>query len=156
MRKEKMQEFAVRVTQANRSELIVIMYDMILEDLLYAKECVAEDTACFDRECRHAQRIINELMASLDYCYSISFDLLSLYSYVNKQLVAALMKRDVSYFDSVEDVIQKLKVGFVEVSNQDHSGSMMENTQQVYAGLTYGRGTLNESSYADVNRGFVV
>jgi flagellar protein FliS len=37
-----------------------------------------------------------------------------------------------------------LKKGFVEVAKQDTRGPVMENTQQVYAGLTYGRNALNE------------
>ena len=35
---------------------------------------------------------------------------------------------------------------FEQVAKQDTSGAVMANTQQIYAGLTYGKGTLNEVS----------
>jgi len=53
-------------------------------------------------------------------------------------------------------VLKKLLIGFEGVSKEDHSGPMMRNTQQLYAGLTYGKGKLNET-YIDLNsrnRGF--
>lgn len=157
MRKEKTQEFILRTTQANKTELVVILYDMILEDLTYAKQLFAQSKkADYEKELRHAQKVVNELMAGLNYQYAISYDLLSLYSYMNKQIVAAYMKKDDSYLDSVLDCIEKLHSAFCEISRQDQSGKVMENTQQVYAGLTYGRGTLNESTIGlnDYNRGF--
>ena len=45
---------------------------------------------------------------------------------------------------------------FKEVAKQDDSEAVMKNVQTIYAGLTYGRGTLNETidSGADANRGF--
>lgn len=152
-----MQEFMLRTTQANKTELIVILYDMIREDLTYARELFVElNQTGYEKELQHAQKVINELMAGLDYNYAISYDLLSLYSYMNKQIVKAYTKKDVTYLDSVSDCIEKLYSAFDEISKQDQSGRVMENTQQVYAGLTYGRGTLNESTIGlnDYNRGF--
>ena len=52
----------------------------------------------------------------------------------------------------------KLKAAFEEVAKQDTSEPLMENTQQVYAGLTYGKGSLNEvlMSRDEYNRGYRV
>ncbi len=158
MIKERLQEFTARITQANRSELIVIMYDMVKADIEYAKELFSlGDITGFEKECRHAQKIMHELMSTLDYRYSISYDLLSLYSFSNKRLIAAYMKKDSKYLDGVDTVIDNLKEGFVAVSQQDVSEPLMKNTQQIYAGLTYGRKSLNESALAfnDANRGFM-
>jgi flagellar protein FliS len=33
---------------------------------------------------------------------------------------------------------------------------VMDNSQSVYAGLTYGRGSLNENLVGNANRGFLV
>ena len=46
---------------------------------------------------------------------------------------------------------------FVEAAKQDKSAPLMKNTQQVYAGMTYARGAVNED-YMDVDshRGFFV
>jgi flagellar protein FliS len=55
-----------------------------------------------------------------------------------------------------EEVLQILMKGFEGIVKEDKSGPVMQNTGQIYAGLTYGRGVLNET-YVDPNqfsRGF--
>ena len=53
-------------------------------------------------------------------------------------------------------MLNKLQKSFEELSKTDTSGKAFKNAQEVYAGLTYGRGTLNESTSIDANRGFTV
>ena len=158
MKKEAIQGFTARVTQASRSELIVILYEMILAEIGEAKEAHEKgDAGTFDKELKKAQKFVNELITSLDYHYVISYDLLSLYLYVNKRIITAIIKRNPVSLDSAETVLHKLLIGFEGVSKSDNSGPMMRNTQQLYAGLTYGKGKLNET-YIDPNdrsRGFI-
>ncbi len=56
-----------------------------------------------------------------------------------------------------EHIMHRLYTSFVEVAKQDKSAPLMKNTQQVYAGMTYARGAVNED-YMDVDshRGFFV
>lgn len=146
MKKEAIQGFAARVTQASKSELIVILYEMILEEIADARQAYdMGDLSAFDKELKKAQKFINELITSLDYHYAISYDLLSLYLYTNKRIITSIIKRNPVALDSAEVVIKRLLTGFEGVSKEDKSGSMMRNTQQLYAGLTYGRGKLNET-----------
>jgi len=157
MKKEVIQGFTARITQASKSELVVILYEMILAELEEAR-CAYKigDFTAFDKELKRAQKFVGELMAVLDYKYSLAYDLLSLYLYVSKRIISAIMKRNPEVLDSVESVLKKLLIGFEGVSKEDHSGPMMRNTQQLYAGLTYGKGKLNET-YIDLNsrnRGF--
>ena len=44
----------------------------------------------------------------------------------------------------------------ISLRNDKNSGAVMGNAQEVYAGLTYGKGTLNESTISQSNRGFTV
>lgn len=158
MEKGRLQEFTFRVTQASRTELIVIMYDVILSDTKEARRVLADgDTAGYERELKHAGRFMNELMGALDYQYDISYELLSLYSFVNKTLVRACVSRDASLLDAADGVIGGLRASFYEVSRQDTAGPVMRNTEQVYAGLTYGKNSLNESSLdpSGMKRGFM-
>jgi flagellar protein FliS len=158
MKKEAIQAFAARVTQASKSELIVILYEMILEEITEAKEAyAAENLTVFDKELKQAQKYVNELIVALDFQYTVSYDLVSLYLYVNKRIITAIIKRNPVSLDSAESVLKKLLTGFEGVSKEDKSGPMMRNTQQLYAGLTYGKGKLNET-YIDPsnrNRGFI-
>ena len=104
----------------------------------------------------HANRFLNELMESLDFSFGISYQLMSLYIYVNKMLARARVSRNPESLKDVEMVIGKLRMGFDGIKDQDNKGAVMQNVQQVYAGLTYGKGKLNESYYnlQDYNRGF--
>lgn len=158
MKKEAIQAFTARVTQASRSELTVILYEMILEEITEAREAYEKnDLTSFNRELNRAQKYVNELIVSLDFKYKISYDLMSLYLYVNKTFATAVIKRNPDSLDSAESVLKKLLIGFEGVSKMDTSGPMMRNTQQVYAGLTYGRGKLNETyiNPSNGNRGFI-
>ncbi|MDF2483984.1 MAG: hypothetical protein K0R46_152 [Herbinix sp.] len=158
MNKEAIKAFSLRVTQASQSELTVILYEMILTEIKEAREAFAKcDIAGFDKELKLAQKYITELQAALNYSYAISYDLLSLYLYVNKRIIQAIIRRIPDSLDSAESVLNKLLVGFEGVSKSDKSGPVMRNTQQLYAGLTYGRGYLNET-YVDPSnksRGFI-
>jgi flagellar protein FliS len=159
MTNELIQAYTLRVSQASRSELVVIMYEIILTDLQAAKNAYSEgDNATYIKELKQAQRFLNELMGTLDYTYRLSYELMSLYIYVNKAIITALFKKVPVTLDSAVSVLQKLMEGFKEISKTDTSGPVMQNTQQLYAGLTYGKGSLNEVSIdpREQNRGYKV
>lgn len=157
MNKEAVRSFTARISQASRSELVVILYEMTLTDIDDAIKAFNENNMeVYERELKSAQRCVSELMACLDYRYKISFDLLSLYIYTNRQIITAYMKHDPKTLQYAQLVLKKLLTGFKEVSRADKSGPVMLNTQQLYAGLTYGKGTLNETlEKPDNNRGFI-
>lgn len=159
MTKEVLQGYTARITQASRSELIVIIYEIIISSTKEAIEAYSKgDMVSFDKELKQAQTLLRELMVALDYSYQLSFDLLSLYIFVNKQFISALIKKKPDTLDSAISILDKLLIGFQGVSREDSSGPMMYNTQQLYAGLTYGKGTLNETYIDpdDRNRGFII
>lgn len=158
MEKEKLQAYSARIAQASRSELVVILYEMTLTELEEAKKAYRQENLnLFDRNLKKAQKYVSELMAVLDYRYRVSYDLLSMYLYINKRIITAIIKRNPVSLDSAEAVLAKLTDGFIGVSAADKSGPMMRNAQQLYAGLTYGRGKLNETSLDpdNRNRGFI-
>lgn len=157
MDREKLKFYTARVTQSNKSQLIVIMFEVIIDGMNTSKvQYDAGDIEQCQKDLKLAQRFLNELMGSLDYRYEISYELLQLYSYVNKKLASAIAKRDPNALENAVSVMEKLLIGFEEVSKEDNTSPVMENTQQLYAGLTYGKGTLNEI-FVNVNeqrRGF--
>lgn len=158
MKKELIQDFSLRISQASKTELIVIMYDIILEDIKTAKTALLEkNSEGYTHELKHAGRIINELMGALDYTYPISYQLMSLYIFLNKQLIDAGREKDEKMLDDAMDILGTLRESFSSISALDYSGPMMHNTQQVYAGLTYGKGTLNETCLdpSQRSRGFM-
>jgi flagellar protein FliS len=159
MQKEAVQAFTARITQASKSELIVILYEMILMEIKEAEEAFErEDMEVFDKELKQAQKYLGELMAALDYRYKLAYELANLYQYVNERIITAMIRKKPDSLESAVSVLQKLLTGFEGVSREDTSGPMMRNTQQLYAGLTYGKGTLNETYIDpnDGNRGFII
>lgn len=146
MKREKIQEFTLRITQAKRSELVVVLYDMVLAYFAEAEEFYhLGKKEEFLEELKKAQACIKELTGILDFKYEISFELLSLYRYVNFTLSKTMIRRDPELLKDTQGVIEKLREAFYDISAQDQSEPMMANTEAVYAGLTYGKGTLNEN-----------
>lgn len=157
MEREKLQMYTARITQANRSELVVISYDLILDSMEAAKQAAKEENRIiYEEELKRIQKLLNELMGSLDYRYPIARDLMQLYSFCNRKVIEALFKKDVNALDSVKPVIEKLRIGFIGVVKEDTSPAVMENTQKLYAGLTYGKHALDEVFVNDneVTRGY--
>ena len=67
MRKEKLQSYSARVAQANRTGLLVIVYEIIEEELSVAMECYKEaDMEGFDNALKNGQKFLGELMGTLD------------------------------------------------------------------------------------------
>lgn len=157
MEKSKLQEFAARVTQANRSELVVVIYEAVLASIAEGKRCLAEEQIEEARlEISRARSLITELMGSLDMQYGISHYLRQLYIFAYHELCHVIAMRQPELFDHASDIFEKLLPSFQEVAKQDDSEAVMQNVQTIYAGLTYGRGTLNETIgvEVDTNRGF--
>lgn len=159
MRKELLQEFATRVTQANRSELVVVIYEAILASIKEGKEYLSEGQIQEARtEIARARGMITELMRSLDLQYEVSHYLRQLYIFAYHELCHGIAHRNPELFDHASDIFEKLLPSFQEVAKQDDSDAVIQNAQTIYAGLTYGRGTLNETLGVgiDTNRGFQV
>lgn len=157
MTNEKRKAFTLRISQANRTELVVVTYDILLEELKEGKECYAAGKTDEGRRAlKRAQRYLCELMSALDYQYPVAVKLLQLYEYAQRVLVKSDVTGRDEGLESVERVIEGLRKAFHVVAEQDTSGPVMENTQTVYAGLTYGRNSLNETDPdAGKSRGFL-
>lgn len=158
MDKEKKQEFTVRITNANRSELVVILYDMTLVYIDEAKAFLKEgNQEQFRKELKKAQDCVKELISALDKQYEIASELARLYLYVNRTLAKVMVKPEKALIISAENVIKGLRESFEQVAKQDDSPALMGNAQEIYAGLTYGKNSLNENlSDEGASRGFFV
>lgn len=157
MKNELKQEYTRRITQANKTQLIVILYEILityLEESKKAKE--TEDSPAFLEGIRKAKACVNELMRSLHYEYEMASSLQQLYLYVNRELITAKVNSDAEPLNHILTVIRGLREAYFEVSKQDTSDSIMTNTQTIYAGLTYSRNQLQENLSGETgNRGFL-
>lgn len=155
MKKESIQAYSKRITQANRTELVVITYEIIIEHIKNARESYGNREE-FVSDIDQAQTFLKELMVGLDFQQEISKELMSLYIFINKQFIEAKRKNTCELLPRIQGMLEGLLSSFREISKQDNSAPVMQNTQKVYAGLTYGRSDVNEMSLTDddKNRGF--
>jgi len=158
MTKELKQEYTLRITQANKTQLITILYEMALLYVDEAEEALtAGNRTEFKNAVRRIQGCMCELMDSLHMEYEVAQNLLQLYLYVNREVAKSALYGSVENLEHVRPVLKKLAAAYKEIEAQDMTGSVMGNTQAVYAGLTYGKDTLMESMASpDANRGFCV
>lgn len=156
MTREYKQQFTLRITQANKTELIVILYEIVLAYMEDAEEDLEEGKIAEFREAlRKVRSCFSELIASLNLDYELAARLLSLYLYCNRELTKADIRKEREPLMHIRSVISKLLEAYRELAGQDTSGPVMQNSQTVYAGLTYGKNSLAEN-LADqgANRGF--
>lgn len=148
----------MRITQANGTQLVVITYDILIEEIGEAqRQFEAGNIDEYRRSTKSAQRFVADLMSALDYKYPIAAELLRLYEYVQRLLIKSDISGKPYELDSAKNVIAGLRKAFEKVAESDDSAPLMENTQSVVAGLTYGKGVLNETDLDPnaSNRGFL-
>ena len=150
-------EYTRRISSGNRSEIIVCVFDIGEIYMNEACECFENgDEDDFRTGILKASKCINDLLESINYEYELAFPLMRIYMFMNKELSVASATNDVETVRKINALFVKMKESFLEVAKQDTSAPVMQNTQPVFAGLTYGRNSLNESLAGDQNRGFKV
>lgn len=156
MKSELKKEYALRISQANNVEMIIVSYEIILtylEDALSSKQ----DSLEYDTNIGCAYRVIEEMIANLHYEYELSKSLKQLYLYMKKRLRDARYCRDTEAIKEIIDKVNLLHDSYVKIKDKDNSEPLMKNTQAVLAGMTYGKNRiLDELSNDCVSRGYRV
>ena len=156
MDNDKKQEFTRRISQANSTDMVVIIYDIAIAYIDEAKAAFeTSDRTALESSVIRIRRSINELIASLNYEYSPSGEMLQLYIYCSRRLTALNSAKDAGALDEVRSILSRLREAYAQIADTNKSGPIMRNSESVYAGLTYGRGTLNENIVGNNNRGFL-
>lgn len=155
MKKEQKQEFTARIVHANRSQLIVILYEMAfayMEDAEsdYRKERWEDVKIDLDR----IENIVRHLQSILDHKYDIAGELFRLYRFCLEQLALCRVKKNLEGMDNCRKVLKNLYAGMQGMAKEDTSGPLMHNSQKVVAGMTYGKTSMNEIYMDDEKRGF--
>ena len=158
MKKEKKQEFTLRIAQANKTQMVVILYDMVLVYLQDSLEAFDKnDYKEYKWNIERAKECIDELLNSLHMEYEIAGILKGLYFFYKRELTTAAVQQKKEKVLPVMQMIQELKESYEQVSAQDTSAPIMENAQAVNAGLTYGKTSLHvDLSDQGTHRGFRV
>ncbi len=156
MTAEKKQEFTLKISQANKTQMITIIYEIVIDYLETAIKHMEEGGSIEANECLdRAQSCIDELLRSLNLEYELAKNLHQIYIFSKKELMAAAVTGNTNRVARVLKNFKSLHEAYLVLEKADTSETIMDNTQKVYAGLTYGRYSLNEDVTASsLNRGF--
>lgn len=156
MKSELKKEFAMRISQANNVQMIIIGYEMAetyLQDAMDSKE----DEASYVGNIELASKCIDELKANLHYEYEPAKALKDLYVYMKAKLRDAKYDKKYEALAEVKGHLASLREAYESVKDADTSAPLMSNTESVVTGITYGRNqVLDELSNDSGNRGYLV
>lgn len=158
MKAEEKKEYQRRITQANKTGLVVILYEMILkyiEDGLKAYDELNRREFVFNLDM--ARQCIWEMRGNLNFEFHLSNNLFAIYNFADRELAKDIFGCKNDNLEEIHMMFKKLHDAYEKISKDDKSEPLMGNAQEVYAGLTYGKGLLNETlDYKNQNRGFLV
>lgn len=147
-------EFQNRIVVAGRKELLLIHYEMILAELdMIDLTIQAENDEKFRQSISLTQEMVKKLVESLDFNYELSQDLFRVYEKINKHLIEIKRNKNRSLLADIREHIVGLKEAFAEIKSTEES-PLIQNSETVYAGLTYGKDNQLKESVDFQNRGY--
>ncbi|MBR1598301.1 MAG: flagellar protein FliS [Lachnospiraceae bacterium] len=147
MTSEEMNVYKMRITQAGVGELTVIMLEMEMQWIREALEAYEKgDMDTYISYVEKAQATQVELMNGLNLDNEVSKDVYSVYVFFNKQLINSKIKKAPQDLDRIVDMLAEYHESFKAIANTDDGKPVMDQSEKVYAGLTYGSGGLVENS----------
>lgn len=150
-------DYQNRIVQAGQDDLLLINYEMLMISIQESVDAIERnEPAQVHKSIESAKRLLRELSDNLDFRYDLSKDLMAIYIYVSKQLINTSINMAKEPLISANKVLNTLLKGWQEASKkQAIQKPIIGNGQKVYAGLTYGRGSLVETVYDNAGaRGF--
>ncbi len=158
MTSEQKQQYTLRIAQANSSQLVVILYEMFFDFVDEVILAVSEENSeAFYMSLDKAQSALSELIGSLHMDVDPAPAIYQVYLYVSGRLGQVRGTRKTSLLEDPLRLMKSLYETYKKDSEGDDSPPLMDNSQKVYAGLTYGKTALSENmDEGNGNRGFFV
>ncbi|WP_102028696.1 flagellar export chaperone FliS [Salirhabdus sp. Marseille-P4669] len=104
------------VSTASPGELTLMLYNGCIKFIKQAKTAMAEKKIeAKNVNIQKAQRIIQELMATLRTDVEISKEIMPLYEYMNRRLLEANFKNDATILDEVSGLVTEFRDTWKEV-----------------------------------------
>lgn len=151
----KKQDFMLRITGANRTGLVVVLYDMFLEYMEELKAAIP-GSGEFKKAVDCGRNVLLELMDSLNMKTEIGKNTYSLYRFADRRLIMASIRQNTERVDEAVSIMQRLRDAYAKSVENDDSPALMQNAEVAYAGMTYGPGELNtDYTGAGANRGYL-
>lgn len=116
------------VTTASPGDLTLMLYNGCLKFIFQAKKAI-ESKKIEDKNTniQKAQKIIQELMVTLNMEFPVSQSLMPLYDYMNRRLVEANIKNDIVILNEVEEMVTEFRDTWkeaIKINRQKQHGSV--------------------------------
>lgn len=104
------------VNTASPGELTLLLYNGCLKFIHQAQKAIADQNIeVKNTNIQKAQKIIQELMVTLNMDLEISQNMMPLYDYMNRRLIEANIKSDTAILDEVEGLVTEFRDTWKEV-----------------------------------------
>ncbi|WP_110112517.1 flagellar export chaperone FliS [Bacillus sp. CGMCC 1.16541] len=114
------------VNTASPGQLTLMLYEGCLKFIKLGKLAIEQkDISAKNTNLLKAQKIVQELMVTLDKKYPVSEQLLVMYDYLNNRLIEANIKNDIAILDEVEGYVIEFRDTWkqvVQLSRQQSHG----------------------------------
>jgi len=138
-----------KIANASRGELLCITYELLLEQIEMA---IKSEESERKKHIEKSIQIIRMLVGDLDFEVSLSSELFRIYVYVQGLLIQAKTNQKL---EEAYGLMHKIYDAFKKIAEEeDDKQPSMQNAEVVYAGLTYGKLDIKETTVQDYNRGF--
>lgn len=142
------------IANASEIQLLCLTYELFLADV---KEAITLKGNQRKGKVQGAREVLTVLTENLNFEVSLSQDLFKVYVYVQNILINAY--EDDKKLSECYQLIEMIYKGYKELEEQEDSNAnthraIMQNAQSIYAGMTYGKGYLNEVTMDEPGRGF--
>ncbi|MCM3574101.1 flagellar export chaperone FliS [Mesobacillus subterraneus] len=98
------------VNTASPGELTLMLYNGCLKFINLAKNAMAQkDIETKNTNIIKAQKIVQELMVTLNMDLEVSQNMMSLYDYMNRRLIEANIKNEVAILEEVEGLVTEFR-----------------------------------------------
>jgi flagellin-specific chaperone FliS len=141
MDQEAVTTFTRRITNGNKSQIIAVLFDMVLVDLDDATEGLKNhEQEEYMEALRHANEVLEHLQNALDFKYDISKDLYSLYDYCKRSIAKSM------YSGRDEGINEAREVAMSgNVLDKSDLSKAIKNQDVVFAALTGDLGKMAKS-----------
>ena len=157
MTQEKIHAYTRKISMANKTQLITILYEMVLDYISEAEDFLEiGDDKGFSEGLSKAMNCIDELIHSLNMNYELGNNLLALYLFEKRQILIATARKSDEELEHVNRTFKALHSAYVQLEKMNDDEALMTNVPKVYVGLTYGKGKLKESITDNImSRGYM-
>lgn len=98
------------VNTSSPAELTLMLYDGSLKFISRAKRAMEEENIVEKNEAiQRAQAIVTELMVTLDQSVPVAKNMLTLYEYVNYNLIEANIHNDIKKLDEAANIMREFR-----------------------------------------------